>query len=90
MKYTKHARLRTAERGINEDMILKAILKPTQAYYDLSTGATVAFKKLNKKHVLVVYAMEENEIRIVTTFITSSAQELIDRKLESNVWVKVK
>jgi len=65
-------------------------LEPTYAYYDLSTGATVVFKKLNQKHLLVVYCMEENEIGVVPTFITSSAQELIDKKLKSNVWVKVK
>jgi len=30
------------------------------------------------------------EIRIVTTFITSNAKEIIEGKLKSNAWVKVK
>jgi len=90
MKYTKHGKRRAVERGISEDMILEAILEPTYTYYDLSTGATVVFRKLDGKHLLVVYSREENEIRVITTFITSAAQEIIGRKLKSNVWVKVK
>ncbi|MBC7112459.1 MAG: DUF4258 domain-containing protein [Candidatus Methanomethyliales bacterium] len=83
MKYTKQAKTRAAERGITEDMILEAILQPSQTYYDLSTGATIAFKKLNGKHLLVAYSREDKEIRIVTTFITSNAEEIIDRKPKS-------
>lgn len=90
MKYTKHGKSRAEERGISENMILKAISEPTQAYYDLSTGATVAFKKLNRKHLLIVYSKKENEIKILTTFITSAAQEIIEKKLKNNVWIKIK
>lgn len=90
MKYTKHGKRRALERGISEDMILEAISDPTYAYYDLSTGATVVFKKLDEKHLLVVYSREEDKIKVITTFITSVAQELVDRKLKSNVWVRVK
>jgi|YelNatPaOPRAMG01_1025707.scaffolds.fasta_scaffold290656_1 hypothetical protein len=90
MRYTKHAKTRAAERGITEEMILKAILQPSQTYYDLSTGTTIAFTKLNGKHLLVAYSREDKEIKIVTTFITSNAQEIIGRKLESRTWVKIK
>jgi len=90
MKYTKHAKTRAAERGITEEMILEAILQPSQTYYDLSTGTTIIFKKLNRKHLLVAYSREDKEIKIVTTFITSNAQEIIGRKLESRTWVKIK
>jgi len=90
MEYTKHAKTRAAERSITEDMILEAILQPSQTYYDLSTGTTIVFKKLNEKHLLVAYFKEDKEIKIVTTFITSNAQEIIDRKLKSKTWVKVK
>lgn len=90
MKFTKHARSRAAERGITEKMIFEAISKPSQTYYDLSTGTTIVFKKLNKKHLLVAYSKEDGEIKIVTTFITSDAQEMIRRKLESKTWVKIR
>jgi hypothetical protein len=90
MKYTKHAKTRAAERGITEEMILEAILQPSQTYYDLSTGTTIVFKKLNGKHLLVAYFRENKEIKIVTMFITSNAQEIIGRKLESRTWVKIK
>ncbi|MGC8895236.1 MAG: DUF4258 domain-containing protein [Candidatus Bathyarchaeia archaeon] len=90
MKYTKHAKARAAERGITEDMILEAILQPSQTYYDLSTGTTIVFKKLNGKYLLVAYSKENKEIKIVTTFITSNAQEIISRKLESRTWVRIK
>ena len=90
MKYTKHGKRRAVERGISEDMVLKAISKPTFSYYDLSSGTTVVFKKLDEKHLLVVYSREGDEIKVVTTFITSVAQELIDGKLRSNVWVKIR
>jgi hypothetical protein len=58
--------------------------------YDLSTGTTIVFKKLNGKRLLVAYSREDKEIKIVTTFITSNAQEIIGRKLESRTWVKIK
>jgi hypothetical protein len=90
MKYTKHAKTRVAERGITENMILEAILQPSQTYYYLSTGTTIVFKKLNKKHLLVTYSKEDSEIKVVTTFITSNAQEITRRKLESRTWVKIK
>jgi hypothetical protein len=90
MKYTKHGKFRSSERGISEDMILKAILEPDSIFYDLSRSATVVFRKLNEKHLLVVYSKEENEIKVITTFITSVARELIEKKLKSNVWVMVK
>ncbi|MGB9854142.1 MAG: DUF4258 domain-containing protein [Candidatus Bathyarchaeales archaeon] len=90
MKYTKHAKIRVAERGITDKMILEAISRPSQTYYDLSTGTTIVFKKLNKKHLLVAYSKEDSEIKIVTTFITSDAQEIISRKLEGKTWVKIR
>lgn len=90
MKYTKHAKRRAVERGISEDMIMKAISEPTYTYYDLGTGATVVFKGLDERHLLVVYSKEEGEIKVITTFITSTARELIDRKLRSHVWVEIK
>ena len=89
MKFTKHAKSRAAERGITEKTILEAISQPSQTYYDLSTGATIVFKKLNKKHLLVAYSKEDSEIKVVTTFITSDAQEIIGRKL-GKTWVKIK
>jgi hypothetical protein len=71
-------------------MIFEAILRPSQTYYDLSTGTTIVFKKFNRKHLLVAYSREDKEIKIVTTFITSNAQEIIGRKLESRTWVKIR
>ena len=90
MKYTKHGKRRAAERSISEDVILKAMSEPTFSFYDLSSAAYVVFRKLDGKHLLVVYACEEDEIRVITTFITSSAQDIIEGKLKSNVWVKIK
>lgn len=90
MKYTKHGRLRAVERGISEDMIVKAVSELTFSYFDLSSGATVVFRKLDGKHLLVVYSREDDEIRVVTTFITSTAQEIIDRKLKDSVWVRIR
>ncbi|MCL4430284.1 MAG: DUF4258 domain-containing protein [Chloroflexi bacterium] len=90
MKLTVHGKHRVAERGISEAQILQAVSKPTFSFYDLSSAAYVAFKRLNGKHLLVVYAPEGNEIRVITTFITSSAQEIMDSKLKNGAWVKIK
>ena len=90
MKYTRHGKRRAAERNISEAVILKAISEPSFSFYDLSSAAYVVFRKLNGKDLLVVYAFEENTFRVITTFITSSAQEIIDGKLKNNVWVKIK
>lgn len=85
MKYTKHGQHRVAERGISEKLISEVVSKPTFSFYDLSSAAYVAFKKLNGKHLLVVYAYRGKEIRVITTFITSFAQQIIDIKLKNNV-----
>ena len=90
MKYTKHGKQRAVERGISEEAILKAISEPTHSFYDLRSSAFVVFKKQDGKHLLVVYALEEDEICVITTFITSTAQQIIDAKLKGNAWVKIK
>ena len=90
IKYTNHGKRRAAERGITEDAIQKALSEPSFSFYDLCSAAYVAFKKLDGQHLLVVYACEAAEIRVITTFITSNAKEIIEGKLKSNAWVKVK
>jgi len=90
MKFTAHGKHRAKERGITEKAILQAVLEPTSTFYDLSSAAYVAFKKLDGQQLLVVYASEGDEVKVITTFITSSAQEIITNKLKANVWVKIK
>ena len=90
MKFTVHGKHRAKERGINEKAIIHAVMEPTSTFYDLTSAAYVAFKKLNGHQLLVVYDSEGDEVRVITTFITSSAQEIIDNKLKTNVWVKIK
>jgi hypothetical protein len=89
MKFTAHGNHRAKERGISEKSIMDAVLEPTSSFYDLSSDAYVAFKKLNGQQLLVVYASEGDEVRVITTFITSSAQEIIENKQKSNVRVKI-
>ena len=90
MKYTKHGKRRAADRGISEEVILDAVSEPSLSFYDLSSAAFVVFKKLDGKYLLVAYALEEGDVRVITTFITSTAQEIIEGKLKSNVWVKTR
>jgi hypothetical protein len=66
LKYAKHGRRRAAERSISENVISKAVSEPSFSFYDLTSAAHVVFKKLNGKHLLVVYACEENEIRVIS------------------------
>jgi hypothetical protein len=47
MKFTAHGKHRSKERGISEKSIMDAVLEPTSSFYDLSSDAYVAFKKLN-------------------------------------------
>jgi hypothetical protein len=90
MKFTEHGKDRAKERGITEKAITQAVLEPTSNFYDLSSSAYVAFKKLNGQELLVVYVSEGDEIKVITTFITSSAQEIINTKLKANVCVRIK
>lgn len=90
MKYTRHAEKRIVERGISEDTILKAVLNPSQMYYDLSTRAVIVIRELDGQHILVAYTKEDDEIKVITTFITSEVQEIIRRKLDGGRWVRVK
>jgi uncharacterized protein YuzE len=50
-------------------MLLEAVYRLSQTYYDITTGTTIVFKKLDKKHLLVAYSKEDREIKIVTMFI---------------------
>lgn len=90
MKFTKHGKHRAAEREISEKLISEAIFSPSQSFYDLSSSAYAVFKRLNGKNLLVVYTSEGNDVKVITTFITSAAQEIINSKLKNNVWVKIK
>jgi len=90
MKFTNHGKHRAAEREISAKSISEAIYNPSLSFYDLSSSAYVVFKRLDGKHLLVVYAPESDEIRVITTFITSCAQEIINNKLKTDVWVKIK
>jgi hypothetical protein len=90
MKFTLHGKHRAIERGITEKAIMQVVLEPASVFYDLSSAAYVAFKKLNGQQLLVVYVSEGDEVRVITTFITSSAQEIIDSKLKANMWVKIR
>ena len=90
MKYSLHGKRRATERGISETAILQAISDPFCSFYDLSSAAYVVFKKHDGKHLLVVYTDDGNEVKVITTFITSSAQEIINSKLKTNIWVTIK
>ncbi|MEM1550602.1 MAG: hypothetical protein QXR13_01545 [Candidatus Bathyarchaeia archaeon] len=80
----------TYRKILLEDIILEAVSNPSQVYYDLSTGATIATKGLNGRHILVAYIKEDGEVKVITTFITSEVQEIIRRKMDSGRWVRVK
>lgn len=54
------------------------------------SGATIAIKGLNGRHILVAYIKEDGEVKVITTFITSDVQEIIRRKMDSGRWVRVK
>ena len=87
MKYTGHGRRRVSERGIREEDITKAVSNPSFSFYDLKSSAYIVFKKQGDKYLFVAYSLEGDEIRVITTFITSNAQEIIEKKQKSNVWV---
>ena len=89
MKFTLHGKHRAAERKITKKSIFEALRNPSRSFYDLSSSAYIVFKKLDGNQLLVVYAQEANDIRIITTFITSVAQEIINNKLNNNVWVEI-
>lgn len=89
IKYTRHCKLRMAERGIREDMVIKAITSPSLKYYDLISRTNIVFKKIDEKHLLVAYSKEGDEIRVVTTFITDSVHDIVKRKVGAGAWVRI-
>ena len=54
---------------------MQAVQDPTSLFYDVASVGYVAFKKLSGQQLLVVYASEGDEVRVITTFITSSAKK---------------
>lgn len=90
LEFTKHGKKRILERRIDISEVLDAIENPVFLYHDISSRTNIAFKKLNKKHLLVSYVREGEKIKVVTTFITSEAQKIISRKVRKGKWVRIK
>jgi ribosomal protein L7Ae-like RNA K-turn-binding protein len=76
VKCTKHGRGRMIERGISEDMVVDALMAPSLKYIDIVNGTTVLFKRLNRGHLMMIYIVEDDEIKLVTTFITDAAERI--------------
>jgi hypothetical protein len=55
-------------------------MAPSFQYNDIVNGTTVLFKRLNGKHLMVVYTIENNEINLVTTFITGALKRLLKER----------
>ena len=64
MKYTRHGKHRVAERGISEKVILEAVSKPSHSFYDLTSAAYVAFKKLDGKLSICLLFTRTREMRL--------------------------
>jgi hypothetical protein len=63
--YTIHARLRMSLRGITEKMVEETMSKPEREGVGYR-NKRVAFKSFGQKSIKVVYAIDNNEVIIIT------------------------
>ncbi len=68
--FIPHALERMRERGIPKDLVIETLNSPekvTTGYF----GRKIAQKRLNGRLIRVVYEEEENEVVVITVYITS-------------------
>lgn len=63
--YTVHAKARMIFRGITEEMVKNAIVKPDKIGFGYN-GKSLAFKKFNKGMVKIVFKKRKNSVVIVS------------------------
>ncbi|WP_048150730.1 DUF4258 domain-containing protein [Palaeococcus ferrophilus] len=74
IKYIPHALERMRERGIRRELIEEAIESPdsvTEGYL----GRKVAQKRLNGKVIRVIYEEEDEDVVVVTAYVTSKVRK---------------
>ncbi len=66
IRYSHHARIRMAERGITEAEIAAVIVDPEIRYTDLK-GNPVLIRTIGGRRIKVVVARDSNPPRVITT-----------------------
>lgn len=74
IKYIPHALERMKERGISRELVEEVLLSPDntlEGYF----GRKVAQKRINGKLIRVVYEEKEDEVLVITAYITSKIRK---------------
>lgn len=53
---------------------------------DVESGALVAVKKSGRRHVVVIFSSNEEQIRVVTVYHASDVNRIIGRKPQRKAW----
>lgn len=89
MRFGKHAGIAMAGRRIKAELILLTLKKPEMRFFDISTGHTVAVRRIGDKSLIVVYDIVGKTYEVVTVFATSKTEKIIKRKVEIGYWTRL-
>ncbi len=90
IRFTKHAEKSMAKRNISKEQVVDAVRNPDQVFMDLSTKSLIAVKiRENLRAQIVAYRVEDEEIVVITTFITSKLNKLVGSKVSRGAWVRI-
>jgi hypothetical protein len=59
----------------------------TFSFEDVESNALIAVKKHGKRHVVLIFTLKDQWVRIVTAYHASDVDRLTSRKLQRRAWL---
>ena len=89
IRFSSHASQKMRFRGILVDEVVLTLRSPDEVYVDLEHDTKVALRKIDDKHIVVVYSTNK-DICVVTVYYTRKVDRLIRAKVGRGAWRKIK
>lgn len=74
-------------RDVSKRQIGIVIRNPDFSYEDVEANTLVSVKKREKRHVVVIFTLTDERVRVVTVYHASEVDRLISRKLKRGAWL---
>jgi hypothetical protein len=87
VEYSKHALEKMRVREVSKRQMGVVIRNPDFSYQDVESNALVAVKKRGERHVVGIFTLKDERVRVVTVYHASEVDRLIRRKLQRGVWL---
>jgi Domain of unknown function (DUF4258) len=77
IEYSKHTLERMRVRRVSRRLVGVAILDPDFLHKAVESGALVAVKKQGRRHVVVIFAVSDGRVRVITVYHSSDVEGLL-------------